>query len=129
MTDEELVRAFESTDLPAEQFPHREHVRVAWWYLRQHPIGEAIVRFSAALRRFAVAKAVPDLYHETITIAFLLVIAERLGQDDARALEWTTFATRHADLLTWKPSVLSRYYTDDLLFSDRAKRGFVMPYR
>ena len=33
------------------------------------------------------------------------------------------------DLLTWKPSILERYYTSDTLFSDRARRSFVLPDR
>ena len=52
MTDEELIAAFESTALPAEQFSHATHVRVAWWYLRQSPLPTALGRFTAALRRF-----------------------------------------------------------------------------
>ena len=128
MTDEALVHAFESTELPPEQFPHREHVRVAWWYLRECTLPEALLRFTTALRRFAAAKGVPGLYHETITVAFMLVIADRLDEE-SRALPWTAFAARHPDLLAWKPSVLSRYYTDQTLFSDRARQRFAMPDR
>lgn len=47
----------------------------------------------------------PGLYHETITVAFVLIIAERLG--DARDLAWTDFAASNPDLLVWKPSVLA----------------------
>jgi hypothetical protein len=128
MTDESLVRAFESTELAADQFPHREHVRVAWWYLCHHPLPEALLRFSTALRRFATAKGVPDRYHETITVGFMLVVAERLD-DESRALPWIEFAARNQDLLAWKPSVLSRYYTDETLFSQRARSRFAMPDR
>ena len=56
MTDEELVTAFESTELAAEQFAHEAHVRVAWSYLRELPTLEALSRFSMALRKFATAK-------------------------------------------------------------------------
>ena len=34
---------------------------------------------------------------------------------------------QNADLLSWKPSILDRYYTADVLWSDRARRTFVMP--
>ncbi len=128
MTDEELVASFEAATRPASDFPHREHVRVAWWYVRRYPLHEAIGRFAAGLQRFASAHGVPGLYHETITVAFLLVVADRLD-DDARRLTWTDFSARHADLLAWKPSVLDRYYTEGTLWSDRARRQFVMPDR
>ena len=61
---------FEAGDEPPGGFHHREHVRVAWYYLTQAPLPEALVRFSNALRRFALARGKPGLYHETITTAF-----------------------------------------------------------
>jgi hypothetical protein len=127
MTDEELIGAFESTQLPAEQFTHASHVRVAWWYLRHSPLPEALSRFSVALRRFADANGAPGKYHETITVAYMLIIAERL--DDAREMSWGVFAAANADLLERHPPLLARYYSDSLLWSERARRVFVMPDR
>ena len=119
---------FEAGDEPPGGFHHREHVRVAWYYLKQAPLPEALVRFSSALRRFALARGKPGLYHETITTAFLLMINERLD-GEARSLDWQGFAERNADLLTWKPSALDRYYRAETLASERARRIFVMPDR
>ena len=123
-----MIRTFERGEAPAGGFHHADHVRVAWWYLRTHPLAEALVRFTTALRAFAKAQGKPDLYHETITVAFMLVIAERLANSDGDA-SWSEFAARQADLLAWKPSVLDRYYTPETLWSERARRGFVMPDR
>ena len=127
MTDEELVAAFESTKLPAEQFSHEAHVRVAWCYLRHAPLPQALAHFSAALQRFADAKGAHGKYHETVTVAYMLVIADRL--DGARDLPWTEFAAANPDLLARRPSVLATYYSEALLSSDRARRAFVMPDR
>ena len=126
MTDEELVCAFESTELPASAFPHAAHVRVAWYYLRRDPFPVAVGRFVTGLRTFAAAKGVPGLYHETVTTAWLVLINERL--DGARELTWEAFAAAHPELFT-RPSLLSQYYTDETLRSDRARRVFVMPDR
>ena len=126
MTDEQFVAAFESTDLPDDQFTHAGHVRVAWWYLLHSPLPEAIQRFADALRRFATSKGAAGKYHETITVAYMLIIAERLH--DARALSWPEFAAANPDLFQ-RPSVLARYYREETLASDRARQGFVMPDR
>ena len=64
---------------------------------------------------------------ETITVAYMLLIAERL--DGARHLTWAEFAHRNGDLLERQPSILARYYTEATLASDRARRVFVMPDR
>jgi hypothetical protein len=128
MDDRAFVAAFEAGQEPPGGFHHREHVRVAWYYLQQHSLPDALVRFSTALRRFAEAHGQPGLYHETITTAYLLIINERLDGTE-RELEWEAFANRHPDLLTWRPSVLDRYYHKDTLMSDRARRTFVLPDR
>jgi len=126
--DESLIRSFEAGEEPAGGFHHAEHVRVAWWYLRQHPWPEALARFGAALRRFAAAQGKPNLFHETITTAFVLVINQRLDDADRHA-PWTDFVAQNPDLLTWRPSVLDRYYRPDTLQSERARRPFLLPDR
>lgn len=114
--------------MPGGRFGHAEHVRVAWWYLGRHPLAEALSRFSAALRAFAVAQGRPDLYHETITTAYLLLINERLDAT-GREEPWPRFAAAHPDVLMWRSSVLEQYYHRETLWSERAKRAFVMPDR
>jgi len=128
MTDEELIRYFETAEAPPGGFPHREHVRVAWWYVCRHPLPEALERFRTGLRRFAEARGAADKYHETITTAFVLLIDERLDEI-GRAAPWSEFASRCPDLLGWRPSILDRYYRPETLASERARRVFVMPDR
>ena len=127
MEDEWLVAAFERVELSGGQFSHVEHVRVAWWYLSRCPFAEARQRFSDALRRFATAQGKAERYHETITVAYLLLIAERLQRTPD--LTWLDFAACHADLLVRQPPVLAQYYSDETLKSRRARDEFVLPDR
>lgn len=128
MTDEELMGAFEAGKVPDGGFHHEQHVRVAWNYLKAHSLPEALARFCSALKGFAQAQGAPNLYHETITVSFVLLINERLARDEAPA-PWAGFAAANADLLSWKPSVLERYYRKETLDSAHARRVFVMPDR
>ena len=121
----ELLDRFVDTTLPADQFHHRQHVQVAWLFVRHHGMPAALSEFSAAIRRFADAKGATGLYHETITWAFLLLIADRQARNPVES--WEAFAAANPDLLTWKPSILNRYYSKELLASDLAKRTFLMP--
>ena len=127
LSDQELLRQFEDTSLPTASFDHRQHVRVAWLFVIRYGMPDAITEFSAGLRRFADAKGAHTLFHVTITWAYLLLINER--QQRCGAGDWHTFAAANGDLLTWKPSILDRYYTPDALWSDDARRMFVMPDR
>ena len=124
MSDAELLAGFSAGTL--EPFHHQDHVRVAWLYLRREPLLPAAEQFTSGLRRFAAAKGKPGLYHETITLAFLFLIRERMLPEPERFDE---FAARNPDLLRWKPSALDRYYREETLASERARRGFLLPDR
>ena len=121
VTDDELVQAFEAGTL--DEFPHESHVRVAWWYLVHEPLLAAMARFRSSLRRFAASKGKPDRYHETITIALLLMIAERRRDGES----WEAFAARNPDLLQWPCPPLTALYDGAVLDSPRAREVFVLP--
>ena len=125
LTDEQLVRGFESGEMPTDDFTHAAHVRVGWWYLRHAPLVIAISRFRATLQRYAAGKGRPERYHETITIVYMLLIAERLGS--SRELTWDEFAARYPELLAWPSPLLRELYDEDVLASPRAKETFVLP--
>jgi hypothetical protein len=127
-TDAEFVAAFEDTSLPEAAFRHRDHVRLAWIYLRGAPVPEALARFAAGLKRFAAAKGKAGLYHETITFAYLLLINERMERS-GRGGSFDDFAEANPDLLVWRPSILASYYRDETLGSPLARRTFVLPDR
>jgi len=126
VTDEEFMRQFEASALPEESFHHRDHVRMAFLYLRHYPVLEAIERFSAALKRFATALGRPGRYHETITWAHIFLVRERMARA-ATAQTWEEFATANSDLLDWKDNVLKRYYTEQTLASELARSTFLFP--
>ena len=127
LDDRAFVAQFRAGTLGTDHFHHRDHVRMAWLYVRDHGLESAVTRFTEDLRAFATAKGVPRLYHATITVAYLTLVAERLRtMPDA---SWERFAAAHADLLRWKPSVLDDYYSADRLWSDAARAQFLLPDR
>lgn len=126
MTDDEFLANFESGTLPNESFHHRDHVRMAFLYLRRYPPLQALERFSAALARFAASNGKPQLYNETITWAFMFLIRERLARTGQNQT-WDEFAAANADLLAWKDNVLKKYYREETLASELAKTVFLFP--
>jgi hypothetical protein len=124
--DQEFIEAFESCTLPAEEFHHRDHVRLAWLYLRQDSVLAALARFSEGLKRFAQVQGKSGLYHETVTWAYIFLINERMERT-GRSATWEEFAARNGDLLSWKASILKLYYREETLKSELARRVFVLP--
>jgi hypothetical protein len=126
MGDDEFVASFENCTLANETFHHADHVRMAYLYLCRYPAVEALQRFSTALVRFATAHGKPQLYHETITWAFLFLIRERMARTGSRQ-SWDEFAASNADLLNWKENVLKKYYRAETLSSGLARSTFLFP--
>jgi hypothetical protein len=126
MNEREFVDAVEGCTMAGHDFHHADHVRLAWIYLRDYPLLEAMSRFTTTLKRFAAYHGVPGKYHETITSAYLLLIHERMQRDRAQA-GWERFRDANGDLFARDPSILARYYTPRALASDAARERFVLP--
>jgi hypothetical protein len=119
-----LVAAFEDCTLLPEALHHKEHVQIAWWFLLHEPADQAIARFVGSLRRYAAHIGKPEVYHETITWAYLLLINERLERG-GRDRSWAEFARDHAELFT--RDFLHGYYAPATLASPLARRVFLFP--
>jgi hypothetical protein len=126
MTEHERITQFENASFPSTAFHHADHVRMAFAYLRQYPLLEALERFSIALQHFARSNGKPNLYHQTITWAYLFLIHERISRV-GQTQSWEQFAEANPDLLTWKNGILTRYYAEETLQSDLARRVFIFP--
>ena len=129
MTNEEIIEEFEQGRAPGGSFHHADHIRMAFTYLSECSVLEALQRFCAALQRFAAAQGKPHLYHETITWAYLFLIRERMLRVEHRQI-WQEFAAANQDLLTWereKGGILSRYYRPETLGSSDARSVFLLP--
>ena len=131
LPDQSSLTAAEASEFQAfeagttQDFHHCQHVRMAWIYLRIFSPLEALRRFCGAVQRFARLKGKPGLYHETVTWAYLFLINERLQQ--APGLSWEEFEASNPDLMQWKGGILEELYDRERLFSELAKRVFVLP--
>lgn len=127
MSDEEFLSAFEACTL--QEFHHRDHIKVAFLYLRRHPLDEAISKVRAGLQALAVAWSAPidDLekgYHETMTQAWVRLV--HLKSRNGEACESAeTFCDQHPQLM--HKTLLDSFYSRPRLMTWEAKRAFVEP--
>jgi hypothetical protein len=120
----EALRRFLRGETDAESFRHADHVRMAFEILSHHPnFLTAAGAFSSSLRQIAARAGNANAYHETITLAFLSLIAERLACDSYRNFE--QFAEANPELLD--KTVLARWYDAARLASPVARATFVLP--
>lgn len=125
-TDEEFLAAFEDLTLPKEEFSHRQHVRLAWICLGRDRFDEASRRVVQGIQRFAAHHGATGLYHETITQAWLRLVADgRRRQPGAASFE--AFLAANPQLSG--KGALEPYYEPATLMSDEARARFVAPDR
>ena len=125
-SDQAFVAAFEAGHLAPSTFDHRAHVRVACALLRERPFLDACIAMRDGLQRLATAAGKPDLYHETITVALMSALLDRLA-GLAPASDVESLITGHPALLD--RSMLAAHYSPALLASPAARRRFVLPDR
>lgn len=127
-SDADFVREFEARRWPLEQWHHRDHVRLAYLYLRQGTFEQAADRLRAGLKAYIAAHGIVDTptqgYHETLTLAWLrlveMILAEYGPEESGEA-----FCDAHPELSQTK--TLRLFYSKDLLTSPRAKFTFLAP--
>jgi len=124
VTDAEFLRALEACELPDGAFDHAGHVRAAYLYLRACGFAGALERMRASIRRYAAHHGSPGKYHETITVAYLALIGQRL-LEVGDAPGWEAFRAHNPDLL--ERDLLLRFYPEAQLHSDLARRTFLLP--
>jgi hypothetical protein len=126
VSDEQFLTEFEAGTLPKEEFSHRQHVRLAWLYLGRHGLADASRLVADGIKRFAALHGATGLYHETITQAWLRLIAD--GR--RRAPDASTFAAfLEANPQFAAKGALDPYYEPATLLSDEARSSFVRPDR
>jgi len=110
-------------ELDAAAFPHREHVRMGFEMLRRHDFVEAALHYSRTLQTMTMRAGKPQAFHQTVTIAFLSLIAERMTGGGYADFE--SFAHTNPDLLD--KSALARWYPPGRLATAAARRTFLLP--
>jgi hypothetical protein len=124
---ESFLRSFEDCSFPRSAWTHEKHLIMALWYLRQCPRDEATRRIRDGIRRYNESHGNLTGYHETITLAWIGVIAGFLARRD-RSLPISALARSLLESCGHKDHLL-RFYSKDVLLSEEARRRWVPPDR
>jgi hypothetical protein len=118
----ELTRFLRGEIDPAH-FPHREHVRMAFEMLRRLDFAESVWQFSKTLRAMGIKAGRPQAFNQTVTIAFLALIGERMEQPGTA--DFAAFERANPDVL--EKNALARWYPAERLATAAARRIFLLP--
>jgi hypothetical protein len=142
MSDDEFLAAFEECTLHRKDWTHAAHVRMAWLYLtRIESDAEVFDRVRSGIKKLNAEFILQEMarcwrgpdkepdprgldgYHETITIAFVTVIASRIKPGE----DFAAFQDRNPDLFDRKFPALLKHYSPERLYSSPAKMEFIEP--
>lgn len=124
MTDSaNLLDVFLERRVELADFRHADHLQVGFELLKRNDFPTATMLFCQTLKQMTANAGQAAVYHETISVAFLSLIAERstLNLD----LDFEAFKMANPDLLD--KSVLGHWYSKERLRSDVARKTFVLP--
>jgi hypothetical protein len=104
-------------------FSHRDHLQLGFEMLRSCSFTEAADRVATLLKETLRKVGRPDAFHETITVAFLAIIAERMNLGAFPSFD--AFVNANSDLLD--KFILEQWYSRQQLESAQARKTFVLP--
>ena len=123
--DLEFRVAFENGDIPAAEFHHRDHLRLAYVYLCQHETKPAFELFRHQVKKFLSENGVPDdKYHETVTASWVQAVRHFMEMRGT-ASSFEELINKDDRLLDM--DIMLTHYRKETLFSDSARREFVQP--
>jgi hypothetical protein len=125
----EVVRSFEDGTISREEWKHTEHLIVAFYYVKNSPtLDEATDKMRVGifnlLRSFGVNLEKEMPYHETMTRFWMTSVDDFTKAQNGYSIVETTNSI--LENLGDKDLPL-RFYSRELLFSDKARAEFVEP--
>jgi hypothetical protein len=129
---DDLVLRFRECRLPKEEWTHLAHLAVGTWHVRALGPEAAVEQLRERIRRLNDSHGTPNTetrgYHETITRAYVLLIADLLRTWPVEAAPGECARAVLASAIAPKDSLLI-YYSKDRLMSVEARLGWVEPDR
>lgn len=125
LDDDTFIAIFERGGFGGHEFPHKAHLRMAWLYVTRFGTAAAVSRAATGIRTLAAASGKANLYHDTVTRAWIYLVAEAVTRSPSAGFE---------DLLARNPQLLDKrllfeYYSPDVLSSEQARAGWIAPDR
>jgi hypothetical protein len=127
LSDDELWLAFGASTIPPGDWTHRAHLRVAWMFMKRHPLDEAHVLMRVGIIRLNAFHGLVETpsrgYHDTLTRLWLSLMASLMKTTD----EPSSGAFVDACIDSLGKDAVLRHYSRELVTSVRARAMFVEP--
>ncbi len=123
---EAIIKAFETCTVERGEWGHPEHLILAYHYATNHDFENAYEKMKAGIFKLLdsfgvdVSKEMP--YHETMTVFWMKTVYGYAASNPEITVETVNEMIKRFD-----KHYPGRYYSNDLLMSDRARAGYIEP--
>ncbi len=117
------LRLLEAVVGKAGKFGHREHLELAWRYLGRYPLAVAKQAMASSVRHIAAEHGAADKYHETLTLAWVHLVA--VHRERWPAITFEEFIARNRQLLD--SHLLDEHYSSEVLWTAGARAAWAEP--
>src|SRR5271156_3037487 len=121
LSDAEFLAEFHACSLPPACFRHADHLRLAWLHIHQHPREVAAELVRNGIQAYAKHLRRTEFYHETITVAWVRLIASHAEPTFDEFLRLNEHRLNR--------ELLHRFWSPELLQSETARKEWVAPDR
>lgn len=125
LSDDSFEEQFATASLPIPWFTHAAHLRLAWIQLDRYGQETAIKNIRAQIKQFAQAAGEPDKYHETVTIAAILMVEHFMKQHKEAGSK--AFLDAHPQLAKDFKGLIQSHYSRDIFKDQEARKVFLQP--
>lgn len=125
--DEDFITSFETCRITKEEWTHKAHIRMAWFYLKkEQSFGIALEKMRRGIQRLNISHGNLTGYHETVTQVFALYIDDAISKAN-KEQDFEEFYYENPWLYDGANPFRKRHYSDELWRSDKARQEFVVP--
>ncbi len=128
LSDGEFVTQFENLELDPTLFSHEAHLRLAWIYIKNHGLEEAVNKLCSGIKQFDEKFGDGTKFHVTLTVASTYVVNHFMEKsvsnnfqgllqefprlrDNFMDLVYSHYSSRHL----WNPQSRVQHFEPDLL--------------
>ena len=136
MSDEyidKLIQGFEAGTLTVDEWDHRAHLIMCLYYLYHLPYYEAVLKIKLGIihsnKAIGIKESLDRGYHETLTHFWIWAIDAFCQQYKTNRTSLSRLVQSLLDSPYGKKYLPFFFYTEDLLFSNKARVTWVNPDR
>lgn len=125
LTDLEFEQQLKAGTFNPEWFNHEAHIRLAWIHINKYGVEKAIIHVCSQLLTFVSQLGARDKYNKTLTVAATKAVYHFMLK--SKSDDFISFITEFPQLKTHFKALLDRHYSNNIYFSEKAKKSFVEP--